>query len=107
MGINWIIRNLRILRNPFQNTTRNKKFPNSANLTEWTYFIQSKHETTSCFDISIGCFLKKLENGFETDILLLCGLKLNPGLPKTHIRYARTISKFDWPFENLSTVFTR
>ena len=30
MGINWIIRKLRILRNPFQNTPRNIKFPNSA-----------------------------------------------------------------------------
>jgi len=52
-------------------------------------------------------FKKKLEKGFETTFFLLCGLNPNPVLPKTHFWEARTISKLDWPFKNLSIVFTR
>jgi len=53
--------------------------------------------------IQSGFFSKKLENGFETDLFLLYGLKPNPALPKAHFWDARTVSKFDWPSESLST----
>jgi len=57
--------------------------------------------------IQLVVFQISLKKGFETDLFLLCELKPNPALPKTHFCDARTISKFYWPCENLSTVFTR
>ena len=82
MDINWIIRNLRILRNPFQNTPGNIKFPNFVESNRVTLLHTVKAWNISRFDNSIGCFSDKLEKGFETVLFLLCGLKSKSNFAK-------------------------
>ena len=67
IGINWDIRNLRNLRNPFQNTFRNRKPPNSAEFNNVTHFHVVKAHFNRCFDKTTSYFQINLRKVLKKD----------------------------------------
>jgi len=95
------LRNLKNLRNPFQNTFGNIKPPYSAESNSVAPFPTVMANFNQLFRQTIGCFSKKLVKGFETYMFLLFGLNPNPTLPKNTFLRSKNSFKIGLAFGKL------